>query len=488
MSASAARGFTTTPDETLDQILEYAKRGWCLFPCVRRRQTPLICSWRDFASCDPNVLRRWAAEHRGCNWGMATGPRSGIFALDVDDRKGGPVSLAALEAEHGPLPVTLTVITGGSGEHHYFRYPVGGVRCSVGKLSKGLDIRGEGGQVIVPPSIHPSGRSYQWLDETRAIVEAPDWLLDLLSQTIKRPQTPLEFATLHDGGRDDGLLRYGGALRRRGADLPELEQKLLEANLRRCQPPLGKQQVLKIARSSTRWEKGGPDPLECAWSEAAGKNYSCDEEKFLGLRRCLQSGRPSQDIALPLRRIAGLMGINWATVSRYRQNAVVRGTLTQTAPYIAHRRAACFRFNESSTQRMQQDGTREVRKGDTSLDPDGPPTQALQTRGGQERTSGLVCTVQHPSLHAPSLHSNFRAPSLHGSGSVVNPTSLRDSPSLHVVSSSPSAFADDEALLAKARARGESLGFKGIFLANFIERELILMRKWTAGRRKLDSH
>ncbi len=58
MSASAARGFTTTPDETLDQILEYAKRGWCLFPCVRRRQTPLICSWRDFASCDPNYERQ----------------------------------------------------------------------------------------------------------------------------------------------------------------------------------------------------------------------------------------------------------------------------------------------------------------------------------------------------------------------------------------------------------------------------------------------
>src|SRR5262249_61762367 len=88
------------------------------------------------------------------NIAMRTGVTRTV--LDVDLATGGRESLARLEAQYGPLPVTAKVLTGGGGEHYHFaRVP--GLRNSAGKIAPGLDIRGEGGYVLLPPSTHISG-------------------------------------------------------------------------------------------------------------------------------------------------------------------------------------------------------------------------------------------------------------------------------------------------------------------------------------------
>jgi hypothetical protein len=134
----------------------------------------------------------------------------------------------------------------------------------------------------------------------------------------------------------------GGASRRRGADLGRLEAELLQANLRRCKPPLPDGEVLKIAGSVARYVVGGPDPLETAWAETYGEVFDCPYERFLALAADLQRARPGLSFALPLERIGELAGCDWTQVRRWRQRAVREGLLHPVSAAIPHRRAAHY--------------------------------------------------------------------------------------------------------------------------------------------------
>lgn len=332
----------------MPEVESMAERGWRLLPCAPRGKTPLLKRWPTLASSEFATVQGWAAKHPECNWGVATGPKSGVFVLDVDG-EAGRASLAVLEAQHGPLSVTLTSITGRAdgGQHRWFLYPDGcEIRGSAGKLGEGLDIRGARGYVIVPPSIHETGQPYQWAEPLRPVVDAPAWLIELLTdETGKlRVTAAVDFGILTEGKRNDGLTRYAGALRRRWAELPELESKLLEYNARHCKPPLQASEVCKIARSVARYPVGGPDPLEVAWKATQGENHGSRLAQFLALCRHLQSARPEQSIALPIERIGKLMGVHYTTVGIYRKEAVKRCWLEPAGQYIAHRRAGLYRL------------------------------------------------------------------------------------------------------------------------------------------------
>jgi hypothetical protein len=108
------------------ELERLAQRGWRLLPCVAGGKTPLLKRWPALASSDLVTVKVWAAQYPNCNWGMATGAVSGVFVLDVDG-EAGRASLAKLEAQYGPLPVTLTSRTGrvDGGEHRWFNFPVG---------------------------------------------------------------------------------------------------------------------------------------------------------------------------------------------------------------------------------------------------------------------------------------------------------------------------------------------------------------------------
>jgi len=122
------------------------------------------------------------------------GRAAGMFALDID-HPDGPASLAALEAKHGALPLTLSQTTGGGGRQMFFRWPEGReVRNSAGKLGPGLDVRGEGGYVIMPPSVHPSGGVYAWDGgPDTPVVDAPEWFLNLVCAKPAGLKVPAAF-------------------------------------------------------------------------------------------------------------------------------------------------------------------------------------------------------------------------------------------------------------------------------------------------------
>jgi hypothetical protein len=108
--------------------------------------------------------------------------------VDVDPRHRGEESLARLIDDHGPLPESRIVQTGSGGLHIYLAHPGGKVRNNVGqRLGDGIDIRGDGGYVIAPPSRHISGNAYAWTAKSPSLPEAPPWLLDLLAEPKRRP-------------------------------------------------------------------------------------------------------------------------------------------------------------------------------------------------------------------------------------------------------------------------------------------------------------
>jgi len=179
----------------LDIALGYAHRGWRVIPIRPGEKHPPIPRWQEAATTlEETIVTWWTGPYGNHGIGIATGPASGIFVLDIDDKEGnrGYDTLADLEAEHGPLPETLTVITGSGGNHLYFAYPTNQtIRNDHGRrLGSGLDIRGEGGQVVAPGSTHPNGTTYEFDADTEQLEPqpAPQWLLTLLQDP--QPPTP----------------------------------------------------------------------------------------------------------------------------------------------------------------------------------------------------------------------------------------------------------------------------------------------------------
>lgn len=151
-----------------EQALEYASQGLAVFPVKPRGKAPLTPNGHNAATTDPETIRAWWMQWPQANIGIATGAVSGVFVLDVDvdfDKcKDGMASLAALEAKIGPIPRKDVVRTGSGGLHIYLAMPEDDepLKCSVGQLGVGLDVRGDGGYVVAPPSIHANGNHYAW--------------------------------------------------------------------------------------------------------------------------------------------------------------------------------------------------------------------------------------------------------------------------------------------------------------------------------------
>jgi len=131
------------------------------------------------ASTDPNQIQTWWLRWPQASIGLVTGAASGTFVVDADNEP----ARQKLD-EFGVLPPTRTVKTA-RGWHLYFRYPTDGViRNDAGKLCSGIDIRGEGGYVLAPPSLHPSGVRYELRTED-PIAPAPEWLLERLRRQLR---------------------------------------------------------------------------------------------------------------------------------------------------------------------------------------------------------------------------------------------------------------------------------------------------------------
>jgi Bifunctional DNA primase/polymerase, N-terminal/Primase C terminal 2 (PriCT-2) len=175
----------TIPDQdpkaspTLRAALHYAERGWPVFPLWPRHADkcacgdpgckhpgkhpigPLVPQGFKNATTDEKTIRRWWREYPDAGIGMPTGAESGIDVLDIDRKNGkdGTLPLGNLWGDLGALPETASTSTPSGGAHLYFLHAQG-VRCSTDRLGLGLDVRGDGGFVVLPPS----HGLYKWID------------------------------------------------------------------------------------------------------------------------------------------------------------------------------------------------------------------------------------------------------------------------------------------------------------------------------------
>ena len=120
------------------------------------------------------------------NIGLLTGPENGFFVLDIDKKNDGLQSFEEMENTNGKLPETYRVKTGGGGFHLYFKYPPNLTIHNKQEILKGIDIRGDGGYVVAPPSMHKSGALYEASPDLdfsiKNFSEAPRWLIELITK------------------------------------------------------------------------------------------------------------------------------------------------------------------------------------------------------------------------------------------------------------------------------------------------------------------
>jgi|TARA_Y100000296_G_scaffold8879_1_gene10433 hypothetical protein len=139
--------------------LEYIRAGYSIMPISSRTKKPIV-GWTEYQKkpASEKLVLQWWTKHPNASIGLITGEVSGVTVVDVDKEKQGLSTLKALK-----LPMTRIAKTGSGGFHYYYQY-TDHVYTKAGVL-QGIDIRNNGGFVVVPPSLHENGKRYEWVLE-----------------------------------------------------------------------------------------------------------------------------------------------------------------------------------------------------------------------------------------------------------------------------------------------------------------------------------
>ncbi len=256
----------------LSAALNYSERGFSVIPLGPKGKEPLI-PWTDYQKrpATEEKIKSWWAEWPDANVGIITGAVSKIIAVDVDSVEGVDFLIGKLGENPGlsgePNFQTVANKTG-RGYHATYRHPGFSVKNSAGKISVGIDIRGDGGYIVAPPSIHANGRTYQWLeglsiDEVQVALPPP-WLLEFLSgQTVsegsENNQTPSKSksgsvlkgipSVIADGTRNSTLTKEAGRLFGKGLRPDKVQATLMGINIKNCKPQLSEGEIARIVKS-----------------------------------------------------------------------------------------------------------------------------------------------------------------------------------------------------------------------------------------------
>ena len=180
----------------LQTALAYANKQVRVIPIKQGEKRPPMQGWQNAATSDPTTIRHWfEGQFRDCGLGIATGEFRDryLIVIDIDDRQqfSGSETLADLEELNGKLPETVEVITGSGGRHIYFLTDEPIRNEASGRLGVGIDVRGIGGQVLAPPTVHPNGRTYEWV-EGRSIADRKPADMPLWMVLLLKTKTPTE--------------------------------------------------------------------------------------------------------------------------------------------------------------------------------------------------------------------------------------------------------------------------------------------------------
>lgn len=249
-------------ETVFNQAMRYHALGWSIIP-VGQDKKPLI-SWKQYQQkqATPQEIEEWTLSFPNMNIGVVTGAISGIVVIDIE-AGGDPTQ----------FPETATSKTGGGGWHKFYKYPNVPISNSTRKLAPLTDVRGDGGYVVLPPSVHASGKAYEWLSAPEnGLAEIPQDLLKRLTDN-STPQTESQTKTdnagdVPQGERNDTATKYIGRI------LHYIPQDLWEPvgwialkdwNAKRANPPLPESELRLVFTSIKEREQkargGNAEPI-----------------------------------------------------------------------------------------------------------------------------------------------------------------------------------------------------------------------------------
>jgi hypothetical protein len=234
--------------------LKYAAKGWHVFPLQPRGKQPIIKGGFLSATAAEDRIRDWWRDTPDANIGLWPG-QSGLLVIDIDGPEGEETARAL-----GVLSEPTLICTTGrheGGRHLYFKRPDFNVsNCNIGKK---LDVRCDGGYVILPPSIHPTGAQYTWPAKDAIGDLPPDALEAIRRAQLGIPRNDDAHASaardialqesIGDGERNNTLTRYAGRLLAKGLDEQEVFELVSSLNRDRCSPPLEAAEVNALVAS-----------------------------------------------------------------------------------------------------------------------------------------------------------------------------------------------------------------------------------------------
>ena len=261
--------------QLLQEAIKYLERGWSVIPLLPRgKKSPI--KWEKYQHKRATIeeLKSWWHDYPNANIGIVTGAISGFVALDIDGDEGRQTMSTIGSVPETPINST------GKGYHYLFKHPGREVRNFARRLP-GLDFRGDGGYIVAPPSVHPSGQAYDWSisPEFSEIAPIPNWLNEILQKSASTNEPKIDpvsiLAGVSEGERNQTLFKYACRLRAKNMRREETEILLLEA-ARNCSPPLADKEVQTILESAWRYPEGETREVE-SLPEAKGTLHNLAE-------------------------------------------------------------------------------------------------------------------------------------------------------------------------------------------------------------------
>lgn len=281
-------------EDMLSFALDYAKRGFAVFP-LKQDKTPYISNGFQKATTNEMQIETWWKRWPDANIGIATGQMSGgvcVIDLDIDEEKGKNGLKAMRDWEHNygtVLKPSCMAITGRGGMHYFFRSSEE-VKCRI-NLLPGVDVRGDGGYIMAPPSLHPNGNRYKWRDNL-SIDEVPiitiddniKYLLYHDSNALQSKPAYISPDRIPEGERNGVIFKFACMMQAKGASDSAVFAATMAENESKCCPPLSEKEVALIVSSALKYEKGKPIYIQNDGTAIQGQRepiFALDKKGFI---------------------------------------------------------------------------------------------------------------------------------------------------------------------------------------------------------------
>ncbi len=267
-------------NEFLNEALHYRSLGLSVIPIKPRSKTPVINSWREYQNRLPteDEIRQWWTQNPNAGIAIITGKISGFVVLDLDAKHNR--SSKELRDSGLSLPPTACARTGGGGEHFLYKYPKDRFKNHSGNImGEGVDFKTDGGYIVVAPSVHGSGKAYEWtIPPEDGIADAPEWLIEKLldAENEKTNWRTAKTQDVSEGARNSAAASIaGGLLRTTPRERWETEAwtHLQKWNQEHCKPSMDEAELRNVFDSiaATEEERQDHSPTDTDGTEKSSQ-------------------------------------------------------------------------------------------------------------------------------------------------------------------------------------------------------------------------